>query len=53
MNYIDLLKNFGEFNNWHGFVDMFFTKKQMRDLKKMYGITNNDTIKSAYSKAIA
>lgn len=53
MNYIELIKNFGEYNNWRGYVDYFFTKKQQRDLKRLYGIANHDSIKTAYLKAIA
>lgn len=45
--FLELVKQFGEFNNWKGYIDLYFTVKDMRKLKKL-GVTNNNTIKEAY-----
>jgi hypothetical protein len=45
--FLELVKQFGEFNNWKGYIDLYFTVKDMRKLKKL-GVTKNNTIKEAY-----
>lgn len=45
----ELLENIGNFNGWKGNICLYFTKKEVRELK-YYGITGNMDIKQAYSK---
>lgn len=45
---ISNIKNMCEYNNGKGCVALYFTKKEMRELKK-YGITDNHTIQDAYN----
>lgn len=33
--FIELIKNFGEFNNRKGYVDQYFNTKNQRELKKL------------------
>lgn len=33
-----LVDNIGQFNDWKGFADLYFTKKQIRQIKKITGI---------------
>ena len=35
--FIEMIKNFGEFNNWKGYVDQYFNTKNQRELKKYLG----------------
>lgn len=44
---IQKIKYFGDFNEWRGFIGLYLTTKEIRQLKK-YGITSNTTIKDAY-----
>lgn len=44
---IQKIKSFGEFNNWRGFIGLYLTSKEGRQLKK-YGITSETTIRDAY-----
>lgn len=41
-----------EFNNGRGYIGLYFTKKEMRLLKREYGITESDTLTEAYNKVI-
>lgn len=41
------IKSFGDFNNWRGFIGLYLTTKEVRQLKK-YGITSDTTIRDAY-----
>ena len=41
------IKNAGEFNNWKGYIGLYFTKKMIRTLKP-FGITEDTTIEEAY-----
>lgn len=42
------VKNMCEYNNGKGCVALYFTKKEIRQLKK-YGIKDNHTILDAYN----
>ena len=44
---IELVKNFGEFNNWKGYVDQYFNTKNQRELKKL-GVSKDMKILEAY-----
>lgn len=44
---IQKIKSFGDFNNWRGFIGLYLTTKEVRQLKK-YGITSDTTIRDAY-----
>lgn len=46
----DLLENIGNFNGWKGNICLYFTKKEVRELKKLYGITENMDIRQAFLK---
>lgn len=46
--FIELIKNFGEFNNWKGYVDQYFNKKDQRELKKL-GVPGDMKILDAYN----
>ena len=48
-NIKEQLKEVGTYNSWKGYIDLYFTNKQLRELKK-FGITADDTIKEAYNK---
>ena len=45
--FIELIKNFGEFNNWKGYVDQYFNIKNQRELKKL-GVYKDMKILDAY-----
>lgn len=45
--FIELVKNFGEFNNWKGYVDQYFNTKNRRELK-MLGVSKDMKILEAY-----
>lgn len=45
--FIELVKNFGEFNNWKGYVDQYFNTKNQRELKKL-GVSKDMKILEAY-----
>lgn len=45
--FIELIKNFGEFNNWKGYVDQYFNTKNQRELKKL-GVHKDMKILDAY-----
>lgn len=45
--FIELIKNFGEFNNWKGYVDQYFNTKNQRELKKL-GVYKDMKILDAY-----
>ena len=47
MEIIQKIKNIGEFNEWRGFVGLYLTTKELRQLKK-YGVTKDTTIKGAF-----
>lgn len=32
------VKDFGDFNNWKGFVGLYFTKKELRQIAKEIGV---------------
>lgn len=42
------LLNIGTYNNWRGCMGLYFTKKEIRGLKRL-GITEGTTIKEAYN----
>lgn len=42
------IKNMCEYNSGKGSVNLYFTKKEMRELKKL-GIKDTQTIKEAYN----
>lgn len=46
--FIELVKDFGAFNNWKGFIGLYFTKAEVRQMKK-YGVTEDCTIKEVYN----
>lgn len=48
-NIKEQLKEIGTYNNWKGYIGLYFTTKELRALKK-FGITIDDTIKEAYNK---
>lgn len=48
-NIKEQLKEIGTYNNWKGYIGLYFTTKGLRALKK-FGITADDTIKEAYNK---
>lgn len=54
MDYKELIKNYGNFNNWRGFIGLYFTKKQLREIAKLIGVKFSDieamTIKEVYNK---
>lgn len=41
---------FYDFNAGRGYIGLYFTKKEIRLLKREYNITENDTLKEAYDK---
>lgn len=42
----DLITNIGISNNWKGYAGLYFTQKQMRQIKKITGVNCQDmTIK--------
>jgi len=41
------LEEVGNYNNWRGYVEMYFTLARVRTLKN-YGITRETTIKDAF-----
>lgn len=43
-----LIKNFGEFNKWKGCMALYFTQREIRQMKK-YGITGEMSILEAYN----
>jgi hypothetical protein len=45
---IELIKEIGDFNNWHGCIGLYLTQKQLRPLKK-YGVTEATTLKEVYN----
>ena len=45
--FIELIKNFGELNNWKGYVDQYFNTKNQRELKKL-GVHKGMKILDAY-----
>lgn len=45
--FIELVKNFGEFNNWKGYIDQYFNTKNQRELKKL-GVSKDMKILEAY-----
>ena len=45
--FIELIKIFGEFNNWKGYVDQYFNTKNQRELKKL-GVHKDMKILDAY-----
>ena len=45
---LELIKGFGEFNNWRGCIGIYFTQKDLRPLKKL-GITAETSLKDAYT----
>lgn len=45
---LELIKGFGEFNNWRGCIGIYFTQKDLRPLKKL-GITTETSLKDAYT----
>lgn len=45
--FAELVKNFGEFNNWKGYVDQYFNTKNQRELKKL-GVSKDMKIEEAY-----
>lgn len=45
--FIELVKNFGEFNNWKGYVDQYFNTNNQRELKKL-GVSKDMKILEAY-----
>jgi len=45
--FAELVKNFGEFNNWKGYVDQYFNTKNQRELKKL-GISKDMKLEEAY-----
>ena len=46
--FIEQVKNFGEFNNWKGYVDQYFNTKNQRELKKL-GVSKDMKILDAYN----
>lgn len=36
------VKDFGDFNNWKGFVGLYFTKKELRQIAKEIGVEAKD-----------
>lgn len=51
MSIKERIKEVGEFNGWKGYIGLYFTNKQLREMKK-FGITKEDTIKTAYQKLL-
>lgn len=53
MDYKETIKNYGDFNNWGGFIGLYFTKKQLKEIAKLIGVTFSDiegmTIKEVYN----
>lgn len=53
MDYKETIKNYGNFNNWRGFIGLYFTKKQLREIAKLIGVKFSDieamTIKEVYN----
>lgn len=45
--FIELVKSFGEFNNWKGYIDQYFNTKNQRELKKL-GVSKDMKILEAY-----
>ena len=45
--FIELIKNFGEFNNWKGYVEQYFNTKNQRKLEKL-GVYKDMKILDAY-----
>lgn len=35
--FITKINEFGRFNNWNGYLDLYFTKKQLGEIKKIFG----------------
>lgn len=48
VEFIEVVKHIGNFNNWKGFIGLYFTKSEIRLMKK-YGVTENKTIKEVYN----
>ena len=43
---------FYDYNAGRGYIGLYFTKKEIRLLKREYNITENDSLKDAYNKVI-
>lgn len=35
---IELITDFGKFNNWKGVINLYFTQKQLREMSRVLGI---------------
>lgn len=40
--YVDIINDFGEFNNWEGYISMYFNQKQLREIGKFLDIRFKD-----------
>lgn len=40
--YVDLINDFGTFNNWEGYISMYFNQKQLREISKFLDIKFKD-----------
>lgn len=47
-NIIAVLKSFGDFNNWKGYINLYLTSKEISSLRKC-GITKDSTLLDAYN----
>jgi len=36
------IMDFGAFNNWKGFIGLYFTKKELREIAKLCGLKAKD-----------
>lgn len=46
-DFIEEINSFGIFNGWKGFIGLYFTKAEVKQMNK-YGVTEDHTIKEAY-----
>lgn len=40
--YVEQIKDFGTFNNWKGYISMYFNQKQLREISKFLDIKFKD-----------